>query len=291
MTNRIAKPQTHTPNVFDREAANLRKAAKELQSDANTMVKEAAKDVNAAGGHANAAGAHLAGAAANALFATGALVKGSLDVMEAGGHAGAAAGYAVAGAAGWSLEGIASTIRFAFKNVARGFAEMANHLTNLLKDGKFTTVRELEGDPKAVRFSEKMFGKSAAELNKSAQFMNSAWNSYVQSVTHLAGAGANVTLAAAHTVAVAGHMAKAAAEVGVAGVAQLAKMGVQAAELAVRMAEKGVEGARDACILAAKISAATANSVAIAGQGQVKVDVSEEIASFQAQLKALQAAA
>lgn len=277
-------------NVFQRDAANLRHAADDLKSGARDLVKDAKKDVAEAGDHANKAVGNLAGAAANAVYATGALLEGTADVFGAAGHAGAAGAYAAVGSMGWVAEGISSAGRFVAKNLAHAFASMANLMTNVLKDGKFTTVRELAGDPNAVRFSDKMFGKAAAELNKSADLMNAAWNSYVESIDHMAGAGANLVYAAGHTAAVAGHLSKAAVELGAAGVKDLAELGLRAAAVAVEYAEKGVIGARDATILAAKISAATANALAIAGQGEVKVDVAKQIKGFQQELAALQAA-
>ncbi|MBN2358331.1 MAG: hypothetical protein JXR83_02700 [Deltaproteobacteria bacterium] len=282
---------TGTPqNVFQKDAAALRKAADDLQGGARELVKDAKQDVAAAGAHADEAAKHLAGAAANAVYATGALLEGTADVLGAAGHAGAAGAYAAVGTAGWIAEGISSAGRFVAKNLARGFAAIANAMTNVLKDGKFTTVRELAGDPNAVRFSDEMFGKAAGQLNKSADLMNAAWNSYVECIDHMAGAGANVAYAAGHTAAVIGHLGKAAAEIGASGVVELAALGAEAAAVAVEYAEKGFAGARDAAILAAKISAATANALAIAGQGEVKVDVADKIKGFQQELKALQAA-
>lgn len=282
---------TGTPqNVFQKDAANLRNAADDLQSGARDLVKDAKKDASAAGAHADEAAKHLAGAAANAVYATGAVLEGTADVFGAAGHAGAAGGYAAVGTLGWVAEGVSSAGRFVAKNLARGFAAMANLMTNVLNDGKFTTVRELAGDPNAVRFSDKMFGKAAGELNKSADMMNAAWNSYVEAVGQMAGAGANVAYAAGHTAAVAGHLTKAAAELGASGVVEMAALGAQAAAVAVEYAEKGFAGARDAAILAAKINAATANALAVAGQGEVKVDVAGKIKGFQQELSALQGA-
>jgi hypothetical protein len=98
-------------------------------------------------------------------------------------------------------------------------------------------------------------------------------------------------MAAGHTAAVAGNLALAAGELGAAGVVKLAELGTRAAAVAVEYAEKGMEGARDMTILAAKISAATANGLAIAGQGDIKVDVGAQLADFQAQMDQLQAGA
>lgn len=284
------KPGGVDMNVFDQRAKQLREAADDLQGSASKMLEKAKADVHAAGDHGAEAIGHLAGAGANAVMATGAVIEGTVDVMAAGGHAIGAGGYAVAGAGGWAAEGVASAGRFVSKNLARAFAALANMMTNVLKDGKTCTVKELAGDPNAVRFSEEMFGKAAEQLNKSADHMAMAWNSYVEAVDHLAGAGANVVYAAAHTAAVAGHLAKAVGEVGLAGLDDLAAVGLRAAAVAVEFAEKGMEGARDAAILSAKISAATANALAIAGQGKVEVKVGDKIAAFEKELEALQAA-
>jgi hypothetical protein len=285
---KVGKQPVMQPNVFDKSRANLDDAANTLKEGAKEMIKDAGKDVRDAGHHAGEAVGHLAGAAANAVFATGALLEGSADAIEAAGHGAAAIGLAGAGAAGWTLEGMASGLRFAAKNVARAMASFANLLTNgLLKDGKTTTVKELAGDPNGVRFSEEMFGKAAEQLNKSAAHMNAAWNSYVECVDHLAGAAGNVAFAAGHTLAVAGNLLEAAGEVGAAGAMKLAELGVRTASLAVEYAEKGVEGARDAAILAAKISAATANALALPDQGKVTVNVEAQIKEFESQIAAL----
>ncbi len=287
MTNISNRPN---PNVFDATRTNLDKAADQLKDDAKGLVQDAGNRVDAAGDHATEAASHLAGAAANAVYATGAVLEGTADAFDAMGHTAKAGALASAGALGWAAEGVSMAGRFVAKNVSRGFAAIANLFTGVLKDGKSVTVREMAGDPNAVRFSDEMFGKSAKELNRAGESMNAAWNSYVDAVGHAAGSATNVAMAAGHTAAVAGNLATAAAEVGAAGVVKLAELGTRAASVAVEYAEKGVEGARDATILAAKISAATANALAVAGQGDVKVDVNKQIEEFQAQLAQLQPA-
>ncbi|MFZ9886380.1 MAG: hypothetical protein ACO3JL_02665 [Myxococcota bacterium] len=286
----MTKISNPSQNVFQRNQAALGRTADQLKSDARELVRDSAGSVLRAGDNANEATAHLAGAAANAVYATGAVLSGTADALEAAGRGGAAGAYASVGAMGWALEGVASAGRFVAANVARGFAGLANAFSGVLKDGQTTTVRELAGDPNAVRFSEKMFGKSAAQLNKAGDAMNASWNSYVNAVSHAAGSAANVVMAAGHTAAVAGNLVIAAGELGAAGVVKLAELGTRAAKVAVEYAEKGVVGARDASILAARISASTANAMAVAGQGNYEVDVSKQIAAFEAELKLLQQA-
>lgn len=286
----MTKISNPSQNVFQRNQAALERTADQLKNDARDLVKDAGGSVGRAGEHVDEAAAHLAGAAANAVYATGAVLQGTVDALEAAGRTGAAGAFAGAGALGWAVEGVASAGRFVAKNISRAFASLANVFTGILKDGKTTTVRELAGDPNAVRFSDKMFGKAADQLNKAGDAMNASWNSYVNAVSHAAGSAANVAMAAGHTAAVAGNLALAAGELGAAGVVKLAEVGTRAAAVAVEYAEKGMAGARDASILAAKISAATANALAVAGQGEVKVDVEGQIKAFEAELRQLQAA-
>lgn len=282
------------PNVFDRQRANLENAAEELKKGAKEQLEEAGRHVDAAGDHASMATGHVVAAGVRALAATGAVLEGTVDVLEAGGHAAAAAGYATVGAGGWVIEGIASAARFVAKNVARGFAALANAFTSILRDGKTVTVRELAGDPNAVRFSEEMFGKAAGELNKAGAAMNAAWNSYIEAVDNAFLAGTHVALAAGHTAAVAGNLLAAAKDLGDAGALKLAELGTRVAAKAVQLAEDATEEARDFAILSAKISAAVANRLAIAGQGEIKVEVDQafqkQIEDFEKQFAQLQAA-
>lgn len=279
------------PNVFQRDAARLRNAADSLNEGAKDLIKDAKKDMKEAGVHGKLAGAHVAAAGANAIYATEKLLDGTIEALESAGHAGKAAGFAGVGVLGWAGEQVSTAGRFVAKNLAKGFGKIANMFTNVLKDGKSVTVRELAGDPTAQRFSEKMFGKAATELNKSGADMQAAWGSYKESIGHMAGSVANLTYAAGHTLAVAGNLAEAAGKTGAAGAMKLAELGVEVAQVAVEFAEKGMAGARDAAILAAKVSGATANAMALPDQGKVQVDVGAQIASLKAELEAIQAAA
>ena len=94
----------------------------------------------------------------------------------------------------------------------------------------------------------------------------------------------NLGLAAAHTAAVAGNLAKAAALTTSAGATKMAEFGVRFSSVAVQAAEQGVAGARDLAIVSAKISASTANAIANPDQGKVQVEVREQLDAYKAEL-------
>lgn len=286
----MTKIGNRDPNVFAKNREALNNASESLQQGAKEALKGASEDLKSADAHTQMAVGHVIAAGVRAVESTGHVLKGTADAFEAAGHAAAAGGFAGLGALGWAAEGVSMAGRFVAKNVARGFAGLANVFTSVLKDGKTTTVRELAGDPNAVRFSDKMFGKASEQLNKSADAMNAAWGSYVNAIDSAMMAGTHAAMATGHVVAVAANLATAAGKVGAAGVMQLADLGVQVAKYANDAAEKATVEARDAAILAAKISAAVANKLAVAGQGEVTVNVSDELKAFEKEFAQLQAA-
>jgi hypothetical protein len=286
----MTKIGNRDPNVFAKNREALNNASDSLQQGAKEALKGATADLKSADAHTQMAIGHVVAAGVRAVESTGHVLKGTADAFEAAGHAAAAGGFAGLGALGWAAEGVSMAGRFVAKNVARGFAGLANVFTSVLKDGKTTTVRELAGDPNAVRFSDQMFGKASDQLNKSAAAMNAAWGSYVNAVDSAMMSGVHAAMATGHVVAVAGNLATAAGKVGAAGVLELADLGVQVAKYANNAAEAATVEARDAAILAAKISASVANKLAVAGQGEVKVDVSDELKAFQKEFAQLQAA-
>lgn len=269
---------------FDKISQNLDKTADSLKESAKEQIQDAGKAVDKAGAHAVDAFANVAGAGANAVFATAKMVEGLADTAAAAGHTAAAGGFVAAGVAGWATEGVREGGRYAAKGAARGFAGIANAMTRVLGDGKMTTVRELQGDPNAVRFSEKMFGKAGQQLQLAGDTMNMAWSAYTESITNLAGAAVNIGFAAAHVAGVAGNLAKAAALTTSAGATKMAEFGVRLSSVAVQAAEQGVVGARELAILGAKFSAATANVLANPDQGQVQVVVANNLKAYQNEL-------
>lgn len=277
-------------NVFAQNREALKNAGEKLSNAASNAIDEAGKDLKDAGVHGDMAAAHLIAAGARAIMATGSVIEGTADAFDAAGHAALAGGAASLGAMGWAAEGVSMAGRFVAKNLSRAFAALANMFTDgLLKDGKTVTVRQLAGDPNAVRFSDEMFGKAAEQLNMSADSMRAAWGSYVEALDSAMMGGLHVGFAAGHTVAVATNLAEAAVEVGAAGVLKLAEVGVKVAEVANDMAEKATVEARDVTILAAQISAEVANLLAVAGQGKVDVTVvDQKIAEFENKLAQIQ---
>jgi hypothetical protein len=289
MSNTI-KPNPPGVTNFDKISKDMNKEADVLKDAAKNTLADAGASVNRAGGHAADAFVNLSGAAANALFATGKTVEGVANTAAAAGHLGAAGGLATLGAAAWTTEEVRSGGRFAARGAARGFAGIANAFSRILGDGKSVTVRELAGDPKAIRFSEKMMGEAGKQLNKSSDAMNAAWGSYVGAITNLAGSAVNLGMAAGHTAAVAGNLALAAAQAGAAAPLKLAEYGVRLGSAAVQAAEQGVVGARELAILSAKLSAATANVLANPDQGKVEVSVKNTLNEYNAELRRLVAA-
>ena len=286
MSNTI-KPNAPGVTNFDKISKDMDKTADALKDAAKNTLTDAGASVNRAGGHASDAFVNLSGAAANALFATGKTLEGVANTAAAGGHLAAAGGLATLGAAAWTTEEVRSGGRFAARGAARGFAGIANAFSRILGDGKSVTVRELAGDPKAIRFSEKMLGEAGKQLNKSADAMNAAWGSYIGAITNLAGSAVNLGMAAGHTAAVAGNLALAAAQAGAAAPLKLAEYGVRLGSAAVQAAEQGVVGARELAILSAKLSAATANVLANPDQGKVEVSVNNTLNEYNAELRKL----
>ncbi|MBI3184356.1 MAG: hypothetical protein HYZ28_19655 [Myxococcales bacterium] len=263
------------------------KTADALKDLAKTELNEAGRSTARAGTHAAEAASHLAGAAANAVFATAKVVEGVALNAEAGVHLANAGMFAGVGGAAWVSEEVRSGGRYVAKNASSGFAKIANFFSRIIGDGKTVTVRELEGDPNAKRFSDKMFDKAGKQLVLSSEAAGLAWNSYIQAVSHMAGAATNVAFAAGHTAAVAGNLAAAAAHTGSAAVVKMSEYGVRLGSVAVQAAEQGMVGAREMAILSAKFSAGVANILANPDQGKVEVLVQNRLNEFNAELKAL----
>lgn len=180
-----------------------------------------------------------------------------------------------------------SGARFVARNLARGFAGIANFLSG--RSGPQLTVVEIQGDPRAERFSQRMFGKAGDEFKKTGAASKEAWACYTEALTHAARTGRDLGQAAGHAAGVAANLALAAAKVGDAGVDRLAQLGVRTAAAAVDAAGQGLEGARELAILSAKFSAAVAEVVGNADQGKLKVDVmvDQKLAAYRAELDAL----
>ncbi len=279
-------------NVYDRARQKIgaleEKRIDQLQTTAKNLGKAALDDLKGAGEHAAAGFEH--GAAAvdtaamagiQALSATVNVLAGVGDTLAAGGHLGAAAGFSVAGSAGFVVEGLAAGGRFVAKNVSEAFAALATFFGKAL-DGKTYTVRELAGDVDAVRFSKKMFGEAAKQLNLSADSMNMAWASYVGAIGDLADSGKNALNALGHTTAMLGHFAATGALEGLAAVegfgaaiyeARAAGAWIlgEVAKGAINLTEAANRDLRDLAVIGAKLSASAANKLALPDQGKVVV--------------------
>jgi hypothetical protein len=190
-----------------------------------------------------------------------------------------------AGVSGWASDSVREGARYAARNIARGLGGLAKDLQRVLGGAKSTTVRELQGDPSAVRFSEKMFGKSALKLQVQADNMSAAWAAYAEAISNLGATGANLGFAASHVAQVAGNLGKAAALTTSPGATRMAEYGLKLATLAVSAAEKSAPGARELTLLSAHLAGATAN-VLVSSEVQVPA-VKETLASFQAELAEL----
>ena len=241
----MAKIQGGVTTNFDKISQDMNKTADSLKQSAINQKNEAGQAVGVAGQHGVEVLTNLAGAGANAIFATSKFVEGIGTTAAAGAEAAAAGGYVAAGVAGWTTEGVREGGQYVAKQAARGFGGIANAMTRIIGDGKQTTVRELQGDPTAQRFSERMFGKAADKLQLSSDTMNAAWNAYGEALIHASGVGGNLVLAAGHAAGVAVNLGKAAALTTSAGATKLAEFGVRVGSTAVQAAEQGVMGARD----------------------------------------------
>lgn len=285
------------PNTYDRARQNvdqattktageLRDAAKDLHDGAGKLIDSAANDIAKAGGNASSAVGHTLAAGANAILATANVIGGTADVVEAGGRTAAAGGLAVAGSAGFVVEGLAAAGRFVAKNVSEAFAALATALSGPLGDGKTWTVRELQGDVNAVRFSDKMFGKAAGQLNKAGDAMNMAWSSYATSVQQLAMTGAHAAVAVGYAGAVGVNLTTAAGKTALAatgvvgeGLMRASAVGVEiggaVAKGAITLTEDANRDLRDLAVLTAKLSASVANKLALPDQGKIVVTEGE----------------
>lgn len=275
------KPKTN----FDRIADNLNADAGKLSRDVEKQLDLAEKNLGKAGQAGRDAFVAVAQAGAEIALGTGAAVEGGGHALDAVGHALQGVGYGAAGVGGWALEGAAEGVRFVAKNLAKGFAGIANFLAG--KDGPKVTVVEVEGDATGQRISEKMFDKAKGKFRAAGDDLGRAWNAWAESVGHAAAAGGNLALAAGHVAGVAANLAEAGAHYGVAAVDTVASAGVELAAVAVRAAGEGVEGARDLAILSAKFSAATANVMANPGDGKVEVQVRHQLEGYGKELHRL----
>lgn len=280
-----SEPKTN----FERLSTDLRADSKNLSEISKRELEGAGASVGRAGESSKDAFESLAGAGVNVAMSGVKLGQGGGQVAGAVGHLATGAGYAVAGAGGWVGEGVLSGARFVARNLAHGFAAIANLLAG--KNGPQVTVRDVEGDPNAVRFSDKMFGKAGREVNFAKADAARGWNAWTQSVINAAGAAGNLVRVAGHLAGAAGGLVQAATQTGLAGVAQLARAGVELSSVAVNAAGEGVEGAREVAILSARFSAATANTIGNVDQGKVKVDesVAAQLATFHGELLELSA--
>jgi hypothetical protein len=272
-------------NLQDKRVDKLRTTAKNLGEAAIDDLKSAGEHVVAGAEHGTQAVDKAAMAGIQALSATVNVVAGLADTLDAGVHVGKAAGFSVAGSVGFVVEGMAAGGRFVAKNVSEAFAALATFFSKAL-DGNTYTVRELAGDVGAVRFSKKMFGEAAKEMNLSADSMNLAWASYVAAVGDMAQGGKNAVQALGHTTAMLGHFAAAGAHEGLAAVEGLGAAMYEAraagawiigevAMGAITLTEAANRDLRDLAVIGAKLSAMAANKLALPDQGKVVVSEGE----------------
>ncbi|MDP2339402.1 MAG: hypothetical protein Q8O67_00480 [Deltaproteobacteria bacterium] len=273
-------------NLQDKRVDKLRTTAKNLGEAAVEDLKGAGDHAVAGLEHGAAAIDKAAMAGVQALSATVNVAAGVADTLEAGVHLGKAAGFSLAGSAGFVVEGMAAGGRFVAKNVSEAFAALATFFSKAL-DGNTYTVRELKGDVDAIRFSKKMFGEAAKELNLSADSMNLAWASYVAAVGDLADGGKDAVKALGHTTAMLGHFAASGALQGLAAAEGLGAAIYEAraagawiigevAMGAITLTETANRDLRDLAVIGAKLSAMAANKLALPDQGKVVVTEGEQ---------------
>lgn len=275
-------------NVYQRAAASLEQTANKLNDVTKDSLKAAKADLNKAGHHIGEAGGHAAGAGANAVLSGLWAVDGTISVAEAGVRAGAGVMTGAVGAAGWAAEGGIAGARFGFLNLSKFFSGIANLLgAHLGKSERVSLETEILGDPTAKRFSERMFEKAGDQFKLSAEAMDWAWDSYAEAVGHAAGTITNCGYAAMHVGATAVHLAAAGIEASAPIIVKTAELAVRAARVGIIYAEKGVEGARDAAIFAAELSAKAANGLARGDQDKVGITI-RDLEAFEAKVVQLE---
>jgi len=275
-------------NVYQRAAAALEQTANQLNAATKDALADAKTNVGKAGDNISEAGAHAAGAVTNAVLAGVYAIDGTASVAEAGLHAGAGVMTGAVGTAGWVAEEGVAGARLGFLNLSKFFSAVANWLgAHLGKSETVSLETEILGDPTAKRFSERMFEKAGDQLKLSQEALDYAWDSYAESVGHAAGTIANAGWAAMHVGATAVNLGAAALDAGAAGVAKMAELSVRAARVGVIYAEKGVEGARDAAIFAAELSAKAANGLARADQDKVGISI-KDLEAFESKVAQLE---
>jgi hypothetical protein len=284
-------PSVTNVNVYQRAAAALQDTANTLNQATSDALKDAGGAVKDAGYHGGEALAHVAGSVTNAVLAGAHAVDGTVSVGEAGGRAAAAVAIGAVGGAGWVAEEGLSGARLVFANMAKFFSTLFNALgSHLGKTDRASLAVEILGDPTAQRFSERMFEKAGDQLKLSGAALDYAWDSYAEALGNAAGSITNAGYAAIHAGAVLGNLGAAALYAGEAGVAKAAELGVRAARVGVIYAEKGVEAARDATLVAAEISAKAPNALARPDQDKFKISVAD-LKALEAQVVLLEKAA
>jgi len=275
------KPKTN----FDRAADSLQADSGRLLDKADAQLEKAVAALEKAGVARKDAFDALKAAGSQLALAGDQAADGGSHAIDALGHALAGLGYTAAGVGGWALEGVAEGVRFVAKNLAKGFAHIANFLAG--KDGPKVTVVEVEGDPEFKRLSERMFDKASGRFRHAGDDLKLAWNAWAEAVGHAAASGRSIADAASHVAGAAAGLIEAARLYGLAALDTLAAAGAELAAAAVRAAGAGVEGARDLAILSAKFSAKVANLMANPGDGTLEVAVQQQLGSYARELKAL----
>lgn len=248
------------------------KIAKSLDKSSEGL-KEAAKALQKSSARGADAFADAQNAGAEALSSTGKLAEGLAEAPPTG------------GVAGWQTEGIAEGGRYVAKGAARGLSSLASSMGRVLGEGKLTTVRELQRDPNGVGFSEKLLGRAAKPLQRSADAMSVSWASYTESIAKLA--GFSTAGAAGHVVGVADSLAKAAALTTSSSIVKMAEFGAKLANAALDAADAGATGAGDLVNLSAKFAAATANVLTSQDLSQLQGTVKGQLAQAQGELQQL----
>lgn len=186
--------------------------------------------------------------------------------------------HVVGGFGGWSADGVQPGAKYVAKGAARGLLGVASTLPRIAGEARLTTVRELQADPDANVFSQKMFGREGKARSPDAMALS--WAAYQQAVSTLLDVDAGA--AAGHVAAVADGLAKAAALTTSPGTVKLAALAVKVAGLALRAPSSELTE------LAVRISSATASLLPLAEPGERANGL---LTSFQAELSRLQVAA
>ncbi|MBI3180148.1 MAG: hypothetical protein HYZ27_10830 [Deltaproteobacteria bacterium] len=250
-------------NPYQRAAMALDNTADVLRRAAGQSGKMIDHHLSRAGEHAVEVPKELAGALVNVVDGMITAVEGTAGLAVAGGAAAAGLFTGAVGAAGWVVEQPVEGMGWFSHQLSKAFTAIYNWIQEHLRKPNRAELRDyVLADAGGQRFSEAMFERAGDLFRLSKDAADFAWDSYKEAFNMgVLGTAGNVAFAAAHAGMTLAHLGGAALYAGDAAAIKLAELGVRAAKVAVIYAEKGVERAGDAALLAAEATAAVGNAL------------------------------